>query len=154
MIGTASYRDATEVIAEALELGDLAFAGLLCMRDRLFEGSINPRDRFRRELYAKLNATYSLIANRHVLANKSIVQFVKALNDHVLREYGDIYGYKSLDEFLIGQYLEVPATYAALSEFIGYSITQIGDKGANWEDINDNWENISLNWELIGWENL
>tara|TARA_B100000614_G_scaffold262909_1_gene300772 strand:+ start:236044 stop:236508 length:465 start_codon:yes stop_codon:yes gene_type:complete len=154
VIGTANYREATEVIAEAQELGDLAFAGLLCMRDRLFEGKINPRDRFRRELYANMNATYSLIANRHIRANQSMIQFVKALNDHILVQYGNEYGYETLDEFLVDQYLQVPTTFASISAFIGYSITEIGDKAANWEDIDDNWEDVDLNWDRIGWENV
>ena len=154
MIGTASYRYATVIVGEAQDLGDLALGGLLCQRDKLFESNINPRERFRRELFASLSATYGLIAQKHIRANFDMLQFVKALNDHVLVQYGEEYGYETLDEFLVDQFIEVPATYAALSEFIGYTITEIGDKAANWEDIDANWEDIDIDWDKIGWENF
>ena len=154
MIGTATYRHITEVLAEIQDLGDLALEGLLCSRDALFAADVNPRERFRRELFAMMDNTYSFIALKHIRANTSLLNMTKALNDHVLDFYGDLYGYTTIDEFLNDQYLEVPTSFASLSNFIGYGITSIGDKSAKWEDIGDNWQDVDIGFNLIGWENI
>jgi len=151
MIGTGSYRYATEIIGESQDLGDLALDGLLCQRDRLFESNINPRERFRRELFASLSATYGLIAQKHIRANPVMLKMVKALNDHVLTEYD----FLTLDEFLSSNYIEVPPTYGALSRFIGYAVTEEGDKNGSYEDIDiDTWDIVNTDWDKIGWENF
>jgi hypothetical protein len=151
MIGTVSYRFATEIISEAQDLGELAWDGLICQKEKLFESNINTRERFRRELFASLSATYGLIAQKHIRSNPVMLQMVKALNDHVLVEYD----FLTLDEFLVDNYMEVPPTYAALSRFIGYTVTEEGTKSAFYTDITpDTWDIVDLNWELLGWENF
>lgn len=154
MIGTSSYRYVTEVLAEMQDLGDEALPPLLCVRDALLTSDINPRERFRRELYAMLDNTYAYIAARHTVPDAAMIGMVKSLNDHVLRYYGEEYGYETMDEFLIDQYLQVPQTFADISNWIGYDISQIGVKAANWEDIDDRWEDVDLLYEKIGWENI
>jgi len=154
MIGTYSYRLITEVLSEVQDLGDEALQSLLCVRTLLLNASINPRDHYRRELYAMLDNTYAYIATKHTIPSSPMISVVKSLNDHVLRFYGEEYGYTDLDEFLADQYLQVPQTFADLSRWIGYEITEIGDKSANWEDIDDNWEDVDLDWDKIGWENV
>lgn len=154
MIGTSSYRQVTEMLSEIQDLGDEALVPLLCVRESLLNADINARERFRREFYAMLDNTYSYIAVKHTVPSSSMISVVKSLNDHVLNFYGNEYGYETLDQFLIDQYLQVPQTFAQLSRWIGYDVEEIGDKSASWEDISDNWEDVDLDWDKIGWENV
>lgn len=154
MIGTSNYRYATEVLAEMQDLGDEALTPLLCVRDALLTSNSNPREYYQRGLYAMLDSTYSYIATKHTIPDSSMRGMVKSLNDHVLRYYGNEYGYSSIDEFLLGQYLQVPRTFADISNWIGYDISEIGEKAARWEDVDENWEDVDLLWEKIGWENI
>jgi hypothetical protein len=154
MIGTASYRYVTEILAEMQDLGDEALPPLLCVRDSLLSSDINPRERFRREMYAMLDNTYAYIASRHIVPDRAMIGMVKSLNDHVLKYYGDQYGYETLDEFLTDQYLDVPVTFADISKWIGYDVSRIGLRSARWEDIDDLWEDIDFLYEKIGWENI
>lgn len=154
MIGTANYRYMTETLSEIQDLGDEALTPLFCVRDAILTSDSNPRERFRRELFSLLDATYAYVATRHIIPDVSMIGMVKSLNDHVLEYYGAEYGYDTMDEFLIDQYLEVPQTFADISRWIGYDINEIGDKAANWNDIDDNWEDIDLEYELIGWGNI
>lgn len=154
MIGTASYRYVTDLIAEIQDLGDEALTPLLCVRENLLISDINPREMFRRNLYAMLDNTYAYIATRHTIPSTTTIGFVQSLNNHVLRLYGDQYGYETMDQFLIDQYLQVPQTFGDISNWIGYKITEIGDKAANWIDIDDDWTDVDIDWDLIGWENI
>lgn len=154
MIGTASYRYVTEILAEMQDLGDEALTPLLCVRDALLSADINPRERFRRELYSMLDNTYAYIAAKHTVPDRSMIGMVKSLNDHVLKYYGNEFGYQTLDEFLIGQYLDVPQTFADISNWIGYDVTRIGLRSASWQDVEDDWENIDMLYSRIGWENI
>lgn len=153
-LGTANYRYMTEILAEMQDLGDEALPPLLCVRDQLFLAEINPRERYRREFFAMLDNTYSFIALNHTVPDSTIISMVQSLTNHILRNYGNIYGYETLDEFLSGQYLEVPQTFADICRYIGIKVSEVGDKAANWEDIDNNWEDIYVDINLIGWENL
>ncbi len=154
MIGTSNYRFITEVIAESHDLGRESLPFFIDIRNSLFNADINTNERFRREIFAQINNTYSFIFLKHVVADSPMRNFVKSLNQHVLKYYGEEYGYETMDEFLEDQFLEVPQTFASISKLVGFNITKIGDKSASWEDMNSNWEDIDLNWEYIGWENI
>lgn len=154
MIGTATYRHITEVLAESQDLGDLALEGLFCARDSLFSANINTRERFRKELFSYMNNTYSYILTKHIRADRSLMAMTTAINNHALEFYGKEYGYETMDEFLLDQYLEAPTSFAALSNFVGFGITIIGDKAARWQDIGDGWDSVDITWDKIGWDNI
>lgn len=153
-IGTYDYITIAETISEAYDLGKQSLSHLSCMFNNLQITDINVRQRHKTELESFLRSTYSYIIYRHLDNQQSLYSAVRGLNDHVLREYGQAYGYEDLDEFLIDQFLEVPLTYAILSDQVGQSITVIGDSKARWSDINISWKDIDLPYNRIGWENL
>jgi len=155
MIGTYNYRLTAETIAEAQDMGSDALSGLLCMRSELLGADVNQYNRFRRHLVNSIDATYNMIAIKHVNLSRPIQKFVRTLQEHVLRHYGSDFGYTTIDEFLIDQYIQVPQTFADISSFLGYPITEVGTKAARWRDFDDvQWDEIDLSWERIGWDNL
>lgn len=153
-IGTYDYRVITEAIAESYDLGKECLNPLVCMYNNLQNCDVNVRQRHRTELESFLRRTYAYIIYKHLDNQQAMYNAVRALNTHVMREYGAAYGYDSMDEFLIDQFLEVPLTYAILSEQVGYSITVIGDAKARWSDMHLLWKDITLPMNKIGWENL
>lgn len=153
-IGTYDYRVITEKISEAYDLGKQSLGPLICMFNTLQNSDVNVRQRNRSELDSFLRRTYAYIIFKHLDNQQSMYNAISSLNSHVLREYGEAYGYEDLDEFLIDQFLEVPLTYAILSEQAGYTITVIGEYKARLVDINLVMKDISLPFEKIGWENL
>lgn len=153
-IGTYDYRVITEAIAESYDLGKECLNPLVCMYNNLQNCDVNIRQRHRTELESFLRRTYAYIIYKHLDNQQSMYNAVRTLNTHVMREYGAAYGYDNLDEFLIDQFLEVPLTYAILSEQVGYTITVIGDARARWSDMHLLWKDITLPMNKIGWENL
>lgn len=153
-IGTYDYRVITERISEAYDLGKQSLGPLVCMFNTLRNTDINARQRHKTELESFLRRTYAYIIFKHLDNQQTMYNAIRALNEHVLREYGEAYGYENLDEFLIDQFLQVPLTYAILSEQIGYTITVIGDSRARLIDIGLLMKDITLPWDKIGWENL
>lgn len=153
-IGTYDYRVITDAIAESYDLGKKCLDPLVCMYNNLQNCDVNVRQRHRMELESFLRKTYAYIIYKHLDSQQTMYNAVRALNVHVMREYGEAYGYDSMDEFLIDQFLEVPLTYAILSEQVGYSITVIGDARARWSDMHLLWKDITLPMNKIGWENL
>jgi len=155
MIGTKNYRMVSEVIAESQDLAGDALDRLLCMREHIVSSEVNQYNQYRRRLLNTLDGTYNYVAARHFNLSRQVQDFVKGLQQHVLDKYGADFGYLTLDEFLQGQYIQVPQTFAAISNFLGYTITEVGDKAATWEDLdNVNWNDLNLRWDRIGWDNL
>jgi len=153
-IGTYDYIYAAEKISEAYDLGRQSLSPLICMFNTLNKTDVNAKQRHKMELESFLRKTYAYIIFKHLDNQQSTYNAIRSLNEHVLREYGEAYGYESLDEFLIDQFLEVPLTYAILSEQAGYTITVIGDSKARLIDINSPIKDITLPFNKIGWENL
>jgi len=155
MIGTYNYRLVTETLAESQDLGSDALSNLICMRNELLGSDINQYNRFRRNLLNTIDGTYNYIALKHFNLSRPMQKFVRNLQDHVLKHYGEEFGYTTINEFLIDQYIQVPQTFADISGFLGYPITEVGAKAARWKDLDDvQWNEIDLSWQRIGWENL
>lgn len=153
-IGTYDYRVITESISEAYELGREALSPLICMYNTLQNTDVNPRQKDKLELESYLRKTYAYIIYKHLDNQQSIYNAIRSLNDHIIDQYGPIYNYSSIDEFLIDQFLEVPLTFAILSEQAGYTINVIGDSKARFSDINLLIKDINTPINRIGWENL
>jgi len=153
-IGIYDYRIVTEKISEAYELGKISLSPLICMYNTLQNTDVNVRQRNKTELESFLRKTYAYIIFKHLDNQQTTYKAVRNLNDHVLREYGNIYGYETIDEFLVDQFLEVPLTYSILSAQVGYTITEIGDSSARFKDINIPLKDINITWEFIGWQNI
>jgi hypothetical protein len=155
MIGTASYKVISDTLGEAQRLGIDALSPFQCMMDNLQRMDISTSERYRKVFFNSLMATYSLIFNKHATLNNPMINAVRSLNDHVLRLYGEQYGYTTIDEFLEDQYLEADPTFASMSRFLGYDVTIEGTKAARWQDIDDNWEDVDqVVWEQLGWSNF
>lgn len=150
MIGTATYKVLADTLGEAQLLGTDALEPLNCMISNLQTMDIGTQERYRNVLFNSIVSTYSLILNKHRNLNTPLSTAVSDLNDHVLRYYGAEYGYESIDEFLLGQYIQVDPTFASVSRFLGYDVNQTGNKAGRWEDIDDNWEDVNVPWEVIG----
>ena len=155
MIGTVSYKVIADTLGESQQLGLDALEPFNCMLNNLQNMDISRSERYRNVFFNSIVATYSLIANKHANLNNAMINAVTALNDHVLRLYGSQYGYTSIDEFLLDQYIEVDPTFASVSRFLGYDVTQTGTKAARWKDIDDNWEDVDqVVWNQLGWSNF
>ncbi len=153
-IGTYDYRVIVDKISEAYDLGKESLAPLICMYNTLQNTDVNARQRHKTELESYLRRTYAYIIYKHLDNQQSMYKAIRALNDHVIKTYGEAYGYTTIDEFLIDQFLQVPLTYAILSGQVGYTITMVGDSKARFADINILIKDINLPWNKIGWENL
>ena len=94
---------------------------LLCVKNRLFEADINARERFRREFFCLVDATYAYLASHYGAPNPPMQDFVKALNQHIL----DFYGTETIDDFLVSENVTVPQTFADISAYVGYPITEV-----------------------------
>lgn len=154
MIGTVSYKIIADTLGEAQQLGTDALEPLVCMLTTLQSMRISDFERYRTVLFNSILATYSLVANKHANLNQPIIDAVRTLNDHVLRNYGPLYGYETIDEFLIDQYIEVDPTFASISRFLGYEVNEVGNRAARWKDIDDKWSEIDISWSKLGWSNL
>jgi hypothetical protein len=151
VLGTWNFRYITDSIAESIDLGRDCLQFLTCMRNSLASCDVNEQNRFRTQLNGYIEATYVAIINKNLFFQHPMTTAARALNDHVLLGYGN----EVMDEFLLAQFLEVAPTYAALSNFVGYPITEIGPSAARYQDINVVWDLIdNLNWERIGWNNV
>lgn len=150
MIGTANYRTATEILAECRDLSFEALGPLLSMRRTLADSDVNPQDRSRLHLNAVIESTYSHIVAKHCRPSQKTLNAVRALNKHVLKYYN----HSTLDSFLQEQYLEVPSSYAFLSQLAGYPVSEIGDSAARFKDIDAKFKNINLKFNRIGWTNV
>lgn len=153
-IGTYDYRIITENISEAYDLGKQSLDPLICMFNNLQNTDVNVRQRHRNELESFLRRTYAFIIFKHLDNQQTVYNAIRTLHNHILKAYGDIYGYTNMDEFLIDQFLQVPLTYSILSGQAGFLITEIGDAKARFSDINLALEEITLPFDKIGWENL
>lgn len=153
-IGTYDYRVIAETISESYDLGKESLSPLICMFNNIQNTDINSRQRHKTELESFIRKTYAYIIYKHLDNQQTTYNAIRALNNHVLREYGSAYGYENLDEFLIDQFLEVPLTYAILSEQVGFTISVIGDARARWSDIHILWKDVTLPLNRIGWENI
>lgn len=153
-IGTYDYRITAEAISESYDLGQQALGPLICVFNTLQSTAVNPQQRHRTELEGFLRDTYAHIVFSHLDNQQTTYSAIRALNDHVLDKYGSLYGYADMDDFLRGQFLEVPLTYAILSEQAGYTITVIGDSRARMKDIHLLMKDIHLPFEKIGWKNV
>lgn len=154
MIGTASYKVIADTLGEAQQLGIDALEPLVCMIENLQSMRISRFERYRNVLFNSIVSTYSLIANKHANLNQPIIDAVRTLNDHVLDNYGPMYGYETIDEFLVDQYIEVDPTFASISRFLGYQVSEVGNKAARWKDIDDTWSDVHIPWGNLGWSNL
>jgi len=150
MIGTYDYRISSEIISESYNLGQEALFPLICMYNKLQETDINPNQRHRAELQSYLRTTYSFIVLNHLNNQKATIDVMNALGKHVLDNYGSLYGYQNLDEFLLGQFLNVPLSYALLSRQTDYPITIISDENSSYEDINIPWGEINIPFDRLG----
>lgn len=116
------------------------------VKTSLFSADINPRDRYRREFFAVLDATYAFVASHYAVPNAPMQNFVRALNQHVL----DFYGTKTIDEFLVDNNFRVPQTFADVSTYVGFPITEVlTDSADNWERFNATWESLSSYWDSV-----
>ena len=149
MMGTANYRFASEVFAETRDLALDALSPLLSMRDAINNSDVNEQDRNRLQLKAMIESTYSHIVAKHVRPGQRVLNAIRALNRHVL----DYYNHTNIDDFLEEQFLEVPVSFAFLSDLAGYPITIIGDSSARFKDIDALFQNIELPFNRIGWSN-
>jgi hypothetical protein len=149
MIGTANYRFAAEVFAETRDLALDALSPLLAMRNALDDSDVNEQDRSRLHLRGVINSTYSHIVGKHVRPGQRVLNAIRALNQHVL----DYYNHSNIDDFLEEQYLEVPVSFAFLSDLAGYPITVVGESSARFKDIDALFQNIELPFNRIGWSN-
>jgi hypothetical protein len=150
LIGTYDYRVITESISEAYDLGKQSLAPLVCMYNTLQNTDINVNEYHRKNLESFLRQTYSYIIYKHLDNQQSLFSTVRELNAYMLEKYN----YQTLDEFLIDQLIEVPLTYAILSEQVGDIITVIGDSKARMIDINITIQDLLIPINRIGWENL
>jgi hypothetical protein len=153
-IGTYDYRVVTEFLSEAYDLSKTSLKYLYGMHKELQNANVNTDATRRVDLDHSIVANYSMIINQHYRNARTIFDAIRALNEHILTQYGAIYGYATMDEFLIDQYISVPLTYAVLSESIGYPISIVGDSKGRFNDISNLWIDIDIPYELIGWENL
>jgi hypothetical protein len=154
MIGTASYKMITDILGEAQKLGIDALDPLVCMITNLQSMDISKSERYRDVLFGSIVSTYSLILNKHASLNQPMINAVRSINQHVLDKYGAEYGYLTLDDFLLDQYIEVDATFASMSRFLGFNINTVGTKAARWRDISDQWQNVDIKWGKLGGSNL
>lgn len=154
MIGTVSYKTVADTLGEAQQLGLDALEPLVCMISNLQTMNISRSERYRNVLFNSIVSTYSFIANKHANLNQPMINAVRALNQHVLDNYGPQYGYETIDEFLVDQYIEVDPTFASVSRFLGYDVNQVGTKAARWRDIDDVWSEVDIPWSKLGWSNL
>lgn len=150
MIGTYDYVITAEAISEAYDLGQQSLAPLICMFNKLQSSDVNPKQRQKTELESYIRTTYAYIILNHLTNQQTLLNTVKSLNAHVLKYYGEIYGYENLDDFLSGQYLSVPITYASLSRQVGYPITVVGEYGFTFADIIALWGDIDIPFNSIG----
>lgn len=153
-IGTYDYRVVTEMLSESYDLAKQSLSYLFGMHAQLQFANVNIDNTRRVDLDYSIVKNYAMIIQQHFQNARSVFDAVRSLNEHVLTQYGDIYGYKNLDEFLTDQYLSVPLTYATLSASIGYPITVIGGEKGRYVDIGDTWIEIDKEYKFIGWENL
>jgi len=150
MIGTYDYRITTEAIAESYNLGQKALGSLICAFNTLQLTDVNEQQRHRRELDSYLRTTYAFVVLKHLDNQQTMYAAIRALNNHVLIQYG----YDTIDDFLLDNFIDAPITYAILSEQTGEVITVIGDSRATMKDINRLMKDIDINMDKIGWENV
>jgi hypothetical protein len=148
MINKEQYSHIANLIAEIQDLGDLSLLPLVCVRDTLFNADINPRERYRREFFALLDATYSFLATNHSVPNQPLQNVVSSLNRHVLEKYE----YDDINEFLDAENITVPKSFADISKYVGYPINSYSteSQGTNWENILDLWTLQDYYWEIWG----
>jgi hypothetical protein len=144
----------TELISESYDLSFQTLKYMNGMSTNLYNTDVNSRKSSVANFKNNIVKTYSLILYDQVIQNTTILNAVRSLNNHVLNTYKSVYGYETIDQFLQNQYLQVPTSYAALSDLVGFDIQNIGNKKCAYEDIDDNYEDIELDYALIGWENL
>jgi hypothetical protein len=120
------------------------------MYRELQSSNINPKQRHRSEIENYIKTTYAFIIINHLANKKEIINVMNALGKHVIDNYGSVYGYQNLDEFLIGQFLNVPLTYALLSQNTDYPITINSDETSDYEDIHTPWDQIIDDYESLG----
>ena len=150
MIGTVSYKIVADTLGESQQLGIDALEPLNCMISNLQSMRISRTERYRNVLFNSIVSTYSLIANKHANLNQDMINSVRSLNDHILNKYG----YETIDEFLIDQYIEVNPVFASMSRFLGYEVNEVGEKSARWKEIDDVWANVDISWNKLGWSNF
>lgn len=153
-IGTYDYRICTEFISEAYDLSTTGLKYLYGMHAELQKANVNTDATRRIDLDRSIVKTYALILNNQLNDTRVMFDAIRALNEHILNKYGDLYGYTNLDEFLIDQHISVPLTYAVLSEVVGYPISIIGDAKGRFQDMTLLWSDIEIEYKFIGWENL
>lgn len=153
-IGTYSFRVLTELISESYDLSISTLKYLNGVSTSIYNTDVNDRKLPVANFKTCILKTYSSIVRDHIATNVSVLRAIEALNNHVLTTYGEIYNYENLDEFLVDNYIDVPTTYAELSNLVGFSLTEIGDKKAGFQDINFLYSDIDKPYDLIGWENL
>lgn len=146
MINKTQYIRIADYVSNIQQFGGLALGPLLDVKETLQTADINPRDRFRREFYAALNATYYYISSAYAVPNGPMREFVRALNQHVL----DFYGTATIDEFLVDNNIRVPQTFADISTYVGFPITEVlEDSPENWEMFDVNWEDVDEFWDMV-----
>jgi hypothetical protein len=134
-IGTYDYRVVTEFISEAYDLSLTSLKYLYNMHTELQKANVNTDATRRIDLDHCIVKSYALIITEHFNNARTIFDAIRSLNDHILTQYGSVYGYQTIDQFLIDQYISVPLTYAVLSESIGYPITIVGDSKGRFGDL-------------------
>ncbi len=153
-IGTYDFRVISDKLSEAYDLPKKSLIELTKFWSIVDQTKVNPLQRHKQELQSYLSSTYAFIISEHLANPQSFLNIIRNLNDYILDKYGQAYGYSTMDEFLEDQFLEVPITYAILSEFTGQVITKIGESRARHSDINKNHADIKLPFNKIGWQNI
>ncbi len=121
MITKDQYQEIASLVSNIQNYGGLALGPLLDVKDSLLTADINPAERYRREFFAVLSSTYAFVASHYGVPNAPMQNFVRSLNQHVL----DFYGTKTIDEFLVDNNFRVPQTFADISAYVGFPITEV-----------------------------
>jgi hypothetical protein len=116
MIRPALYKQITDLIDYAQDRGNDIVSNVTQMNTDLDNSEIDPENIHRQLLENTASLTANILLQRHGNATAEMNDFVKALQDHVFKNYGDV------NNFLSDNSIQVRPTFAELSGNLGYPI--------------------------------
>jgi hypothetical protein len=116
MISPSLYKTIADLVDYTQDRGRYIVNNVSQMSTDLGNSEIDSENIHRQLLENTINATAGVLIDNHRKVTREMVNFVKALQNHVNRNYGDI------NDFLSTNSTQVRPTFADISASVGYPI--------------------------------
>lgn len=155
-IRPGAYRSIMESASESLRSCHLARISIDKAMYAIERSAIQPKNPNRNKTLSTMEICRRRLVEYAASPSQAIVSFSVDITKYTIKEYG----YNSIGDMLVDQYVNVPQPILTVIQGLGYltDIASGGDESARWKDIPDSLDEISISsvsgtlmtWDWIG----